>query len=134
MKSNKQKRAELKAKKLAREVKAKRRAANEVSAIPRSLSKGLAVNRSALAPDNSYSLPDFVARGYYIDIGFACVDCGIEEVWRAAQQKWWFEVAKGDVWTTARRCRKCRRRVRERRNEVRRVHLEGLARKRGKKN
>ncbi|MFT3786282.1 MAG: zinc-ribbon domain containing protein [Tepidisphaeraceae bacterium] len=70
---------------------------------------------------------------FYEDQPFTCVDCGKHEVWSAAQQKWWYEVAKGDVWTVAQRCRLCRRRERERKNEARSVHLEGLARKAEKK-
>ena len=65
----------------------------------------------------------------YLDKTFTCVDCGLEQVWTATQQKWWYEVAKGDVFTTATRCRACRRRERTRKAEARRVHLEGLARK-----
>jgi len=86
-----------------------------------------------LAPDNSYGAPAFVARGYYIDLDFECVDCKSEELWRATQQKWWYEVAKGNVWTLARRCRACRRAKRDESAEARRVHLEGVARKRAAK-
>jgi hypothetical protein len=53
------------------------------------------VNREALAPYNSYGEPDFVTRGYYVDRTFQCACCGTEETWRATQQKWWYEVAKG---------------------------------------
>lgn len=91
---------------------------------------GKPVNRALLTSHNSYSEPDFVMRGFYLDLPFECIDCGQAEVWTAAQQKWWYEVAKGDVFTTARRCRLCRRRERERRAKARRLHLEGLARKR----
>ncbi len=87
------------------------------------------VNREALSPNRSYDYPDFVKRGHYCGVLFSCVDCGKEELWTAGQQKWWYEVAKGDLWTTARRCRTCRRRKREDRDEARRIHLEGLARK-----
>ncbi len=82
-----------------------------------------------LAPYNSYGTPAFVERGYYSDLPFRCIDCGTEEIWRATQQKWWYEVAKGSVESSANRCRACRRRERERRAEARRVHLEGLAQK-----
>jgi hypothetical protein len=123
MKSGKQRRAELDAKKKARVAKAAR------AAIERKAVRGVLVNRAALAPNNSYSVPDFVTRGFYADQPFECVDCGKAEVWTAEQQKWWYEVAKGDAFTTARRCRACRRRKRERRTEARRVHLEGVARK-----
>ena len=129
MKSGKQRREELDARKNARIAKSAAelaKAAREV--IEREAARGTAVNRAALAPNNSYSKPEFVTRGYYVDRPFDCVDCGKAEVWRAGQQKWWYEVAKGDVFATARRCRACRRRERERRGDARRVHLDGKAR------
>jgi len=58
---------------------------------------------------------------------------GREEVWTARQQKWWYEVAKGFVYSDAKLCRACRRRERDRRAEARRVHQEGLGRKEGGK-
>ena len=88
------------------------------------------VNPSLLRPTNSYGIPDFVTREFYVDRDFRCKDCGKAEVWTASQQKWWYEIAKGDVWTMAVRCRPCRRRERERKAEARRVHQEGVARKR----
>jgi len=60
---------------------------------------------------------------------FRCADCGKEEVWTGSQQKWWYEIAKGFVYSSAVRCRACRRKERARRDEARRVHLEGIARK-----
>ena len=86
-------------------------------------------NASLLAPYNSYGVPAFVERGYYVDTPFACAHCHVDQVWRATQQKWWYEVAKGDTRTVANRCRLCRRKERERRNESRRLHQEGLKRK-----
>jgi hypothetical protein len=86
-------------------------------------------NASLLAPNSSYSEPPFVHRGYYCDILFKCHDCGKQEVWSATRQKWWYEVAKGDVWTTAVRCNTCRHKERERKAEARRIHLEGVAKK-----
>ena len=78
-----------------------------------------------LAPDGSRGQPDFVTRGYYLDRPFQCRDCGEQEIWTATQQKWWYEIAKGGVWTDPRRCRPCRRRERERVAEQRRVSEEG---------
>jgi hypothetical protein len=131
MKSGKQRRAQLKKKKVDR---AAKRAAKQAAAVRDArewdASRGSPVDRSALAPNNSYDVTDFVDRGYYLDKTFVCQGCGKEELWTATQQKWWYEVAKGDVFTTARLCRPCRRRERERRAEARRVHLEGIARKR----
>lgn len=91
----------------------------------------VAVDVARLAPTGSWSPPDFVTRGYYVDEPFACRDCGEGEIWTASQQKWWYEVARGDIFTVASRCRNCRRRERERRNAARRVHLEGLVAKYG---
>jgi hypothetical protein len=65
-------------------------------------------NPALLAPYNSYGVPSFVERGYYQDSAFACAHCHVEQVWRAAQQKWWYEVAKGHVETRAKLCRACR--------------------------
>ena len=126
MKSGKQKRAELDAKRKARAAKRKRQTATAIIGCP---VEGVPVNVKALAPNNSYGGTEFIRRGYYLDSPFQCVGCGKAEIWTAAQQKWWYEVAKGDIWSTAARCRACRRRKRERRNEARKLHLEGLARK-----
>jgi hypothetical protein len=87
------------------------------------------VNPAALAPNNSYGAPKFVERGFYEDMPFKCSGCGASQVWTAAQQKWWYEVAKGYVYSTARYCRVCRHREQARRADARRVHLEGIARK-----
>lgn len=125
MKSGKQRRAELQAKKEAKRA-ARARVSKHKQAPPRD---AVSVNKQALAPDGSYSVPEFVSRGYYLDIPFECQECERQQVWTAHQQKWWYEVAKGGAWTTARLCRPCRRRERVRREAARHVHLEGIARK-----
>lgn len=101
-------------------------------ALERRLKGQVPVNLSVLRPTNSYGTPDFVERGFYIERPFRCKDCGKSEVWTASQQKWWYETAKGDVWTVAVRCRACRRAERARKAEARRVHREGLARRRAR--
>jgi hypothetical protein len=123
MKRKRASKVELAAKRAA--LSARRVAAHE-AALLRGRTK---VNAALLKPDNSYSTPDYVLRGYYLDVPFSCKDCGKAEVWRDTQQKWWYETAKGGVWTTATRCRACRRRERERVAEARRVSLEGKAKK-----
>jgi hypothetical protein len=90
------------------------------------------VNVAALAPYNSYGEPDFVRRGFYQDRPFTCAQCHAPQVWRAWQQKWWYEVAKGYVDSTAKLCRPCRRREQARRAEARRVHLDGIRRKKAR--
>ena len=77
------------------------------------LAQGVAVDPTALAPHTSSCQPVFVERGYYVDVPFECRSCGIAQTWTAAQQKWWYEVAKGSVFTTASLCRPCRHRERD---------------------
>jgi len=136
LKSNKQKRSEIKARKAAKREKeailsaaAARQARIEFFRAARARGE-LPVETSRLSPAQySYSIPDFVARGTYATIEFTCKSCGKIETWTANQQKWWYETAKGDVFTTATRCRPCRARERARRDQARRTHLEGVARK-----
>jgi len=85
----------------------------------------LSVDASKLNMGNTYDSPP----EYYYDIEFTCQDCGSVEIWKAAQQKWWYEEAGGYFFTTAIRCRACREKERNRRDEARRVHLEGKLRK-----
>jgi hypothetical protein len=92
-------------------------------------SGAVAVNEALLAPYNSYGAPDYVTRGYYIDIPFYCANCGKEQIWKAAQQKWWYEVAKGYVYSTAKLCRNCRRNEQMRKAKARQTHLNGLTSK-----
>jgi hypothetical protein len=68
---------------------------------------------------------------FYVAKPFACVDCGKDEVWTAADQKWWYEEAQGKIASRANRCGDCRRKRRLRRSEERRVHIEGLVAKYG---
>ncbi len=128
MKSNKQRRQEIKAHRLhraERQIQIRR-----VNARPVDRPIGTEpVTPTRLRATTSYGIPDFVQRGYYQDRPFRCKDCGVEEIWTAAQQQWWYEVAQGDVWTVAIRCRACRQSERARKAEARRIHREGLAMK-----
>ncbi|CAN7584387.1 zinc-ribbon domain containing protein [Variovorax paradoxus] len=105
MKSNKQRRSEIKAHRLERA--ARRLAEQRLPAGARPVSgAGLVVADTALlaAHNNTYGpLPTF-----YVDKAFTCRDCGADEVWTAKQQKWWYEVALGNINSTAVRCRACR--------------------------
>ena len=125
MKSGKQRRSEISAKRR------KRAAGREpLRKLPAAaLQRMIPVNEALLAPNNSYGAPDFVRRGYYIDRPFRCAECGTEAIWTGTQQKWWYEVAKGFAYSAAIHCRSCRRKARERRDDARRVHLQGLAKK-----
>ena len=64
----------------------------------------LKADHSKLGHINTYgSLPD-----YYVDRSFTCRDCGAQEIWRAADQKWYYEEAKGHIAAIAVRCHSCR--------------------------
>ncbi|MBK8752969.1 MAG: zinc-ribbon domain containing protein [Candidatus Competibacteraceae bacterium] len=129
MKSNKQRRQEIKAQRLRRterQIQIRRAAARPVNR-PVGTEP---VTPALLRSNNSYGIPDFVQRGYYQDRPFRCKGCGVEEVWTAAQQRGWYEVAQGEVWTV--RCRPCRQQERERKAEARRIHREGLAERRNR--
>jgi hypothetical protein len=54
---------------------------------------------------NTYgSLPE-----YYIDQPFTCRRCGKCEIWRARDQKWYYEEAKGHIDARAVECHDCRK-------------------------
>jgi len=125
MKSNKQRRAEIKQKRLVRAEKLKRELQNTVPPHHMDLTGAVRANATELRHnDTRGDLPD-----YYFDKSFTCVDCESAEVWTAKQQKWWYEIAKGNIASTAIRCRPCRKRKRAIKSEARRVSLEGLAKK-----
>ena len=107
-----------------RETERKRRDAEERERrrLEQASKDGVAVDYSALSPCSSYGPPDFYERGYYLDFPFACAWCGSEEVWTAGQQKWWYEVAKGDLFTGASLCRSCRRQARAEKGKAHPLH------------
>jgi hypothetical protein len=59
----------------------------------------------------SYSF-DGPGRLYYRDRPFQCRDCGAESVWKAQEQRFWFETARGSIYADAKRCGPCREKVR----------------------
>ncbi|WP_193214623.1 zinc-ribbon domain containing protein [Luteolibacter marinus] len=74
-------------------------------------------------------IPTLAGR-YYLNWRFKCIDCGKSEIWTSRQQKWWHEEAGGAWEQIAVRCRDCRQKEKARKELARRVHLEGLERKR----
>ena len=59
---------------------------------------------SKLGHINTYGdLPD-----YYLDLPFQCRQCGRWEIWKARDQKWYYEEAKGHINSTAVDCHDCR--------------------------
>jgi hypothetical protein len=95
-----------------REANARRQAGIPHDAIPADLREQV--------PANTCVPPRF-----YRDYEFTCADCGSPEIWTAAQQKWWYEVAKGPIYSRAIRCRACREaRDAARQGTPRKTHLE----------
>jgi hypothetical protein len=82
--------------------------AERIAALPPSEQKrhptAIAADPSRLQHINTYGfLPE-----YYIDRPFTCRQCGKREIWRAADQKWYYEEAKGHIDAKAVECHGCR--------------------------
>jgi len=121
MKSNKQRRAEIMAKRHERaaavdptkaRISTLRLSAEQIAADPR-----------LVAMNNSYGVP----RLWYTDSAFTCRDCGKPQVWTAKKQKWWYEVAQGSIYSRAVRCAPCREAERLRVKVARKASAAGLA-------
>ena len=108
MKSNKQRRAEINAKRLARaeRLQAQLRAPND-GRIARLVGSETADPIMLARFNTSVALPTL-----YVDREFCCRDCGEPGVWTAKQQKWWHETMGGNISSTAVRCLACRRKHR----------------------
>jgi hypothetical protein len=125
--SGKQRRAEIVARR-------KQSASETISVDPRSIRENwpkgaIPANFAGLGLLHPYALAPY----YYVDKPFVCRDCGIDQVWRARQQKWFYEVAKGALAATAVRCLPCRRKERARKAKARADSLPGLLAKRAAK-
>jgi Probable zinc-ribbon domain len=125
MKSNKQRRAEIMARREKRKALLAKAKAIEPPAYAFMSGDAEPVDRLLFGPNNSYGWPDFAKRGYYLPRAFTCKNCGVEEVWTASQQKWWYEIARGDLFSVAVRCRPCRAQERERKAAARAAAIAG---------
>ena len=72
------------------------------------------VDPEALNLGHSWERPLF-----YRDLSFQCRDCGVQEIWSAVDQQWYYESAGGYFFNTAVRCRSCRQIERQRKAEAR---------------
>jgi hypothetical protein len=122
MKSNKQRRQEIKSKRLERAKKLQDSiAGDKAQTLP---SGAVPADHSELQHNNTYGpLPD-----YYVDAPYVCRDCGSEEIWTAKQQKWWYEVVKSDINAFAVRCYGCRKKIRDEKDRQKK-HMEEMAAK-----
>ena len=72
----------------------------------------VAADHSKLSHINTYgTLPDF-----YLDRPFICRKCGKTEIWKAKDQKWYYEEANGHIDATAVECHDCRMTKKDRRS------------------
>ncbi len=79
-------------------------------------------DQSELKHNNTYgALPLF-----YVDKLVICRTCKKEEVWKAENQKWWYEEIKGNINTQAVLCRQCRKKEKIKKEHSRKIHMEGL--------
>jgi len=122
MKSNKQRRQEIKEK---RRKRAEKLQAIDVFKKAHELPlNSVAADHAELVHNNTYGLlPSF-----YIDKPFVCRDCGSDELWTAKQQKWWYEIAKGHIDSEAVRCLRCRK-VAQAEKEDQKRHMQEMANK-----
>lgn len=119
MKSNKQRRQEIKEK---RRKRAEKQKDIDVFETLHDLPPAAVVaNHDELAHNNTYGLLPL----FYVDKLFVCRDCGSDEIWTAKQQKWWYEIAKGHIESRAVRCLKCRKVVQAIKEEQKR-HMETI--------
>lgn len=119
MKSNKQRRLEIKARRRKRAEALKTSMFDTYNYRPLNC---VAADQLQLAHNNTYGpLPH-----YYVDKPFQCRDCGASEVWKASSQKWWYEIAKGNIDSTAIHCRECRSKRRLEKEEQKK-HMEIMA-------
>ena len=118
MKSNKQRRLEIKAKRRKRVERLKNETLNRFYRPLLSIE----VNPEALTHNSYYyELPLF-----YVDKPFKCKSCGSIEVWTAKNQKWWYEVMKGHIESTAVYCRTCRK-ERRKEKQLQKAHMAEMA-------
>jgi len=126
MKSNKQRKLEIKAKRLKR---AEAKKANAYQGFISFNTKPLEENAvEANHSELTHNHPLASLPLYYVDKPFKCRDCGCIEVWTASRQKWWYEVAKGLIESTAIRCRACRIKKKIEK-EQQKTHREVMAKK-----
>jgi hypothetical protein len=121
MKSSKQRRLEIKAK---RRAKADKHQIDTRISLDKLPEGAVEANQLELAHNNTFgSLPKF-----YIDVPFSCIECGAPDIWTAKSQKWFYEIAKGSIFATASRCGACRKKRREAKQDQKN-HMEAMAKK-----
>lgn len=108
MKSNRQRRSEIKLGREKKRLKQEQAAARGAARQRANLGvRDVPVGHAGMGPNGEF--PDHAPDGCYVDRPFRCKDCGKDEVWTATQQKWWYEVARGNPYVRRVRCTPCGR-------------------------
>ncbi len=124
MKSNKQRRFEIKTKRLKK--KEKSMFGSKKSIMKLNL-QSIEADPSKLSHNFYYTT--FIGTPFkYWDKPFKCRICGTQEIWTAKKQKWWHETAKGLLDSTAVHCKKCRAQKREKK-EKQKEYMAAMAKK-----
>ena len=56
---------------------------------------------------------------YFQNVQFTCTDCGAPQTWKAEDQQWYYETTGAPCYSTAVRCRACRKKEQIRKAEAR---------------
>jgi len=112
MKSNKQRKVELKDQKLK-----KRKGKKALVPI-----HAVAADPAKLSHNNTYDPFPL----YYNDITYTCRACGEAAAWTAEQQKWWYEEAKGHIHSRAVHCKDCRAKI-QAEKKAQQLHIEAMS-------
>ncbi|RYD20576.1 MAG: hypothetical protein EOP88_14550 [Verrucomicrobiaceae bacterium] len=70
-------------------------------------------------PDSFNAGGSYSPQLFYRDQPFTCKDCGKDEIWKADDQRWYFEKYGAPWYQSANRCLECRIKERERKREAR---------------
>ena len=103
MKSNKQRKSEIKLRRWQRQQAQREAAKPTLNPLPAGVLQADMARLAQLNGACSY----FWHRGYYEDRAYCCRDCGADCVWTARDQKWWYEQVQGNLDSVAVRCRPC---------------------------
>ena len=98
-------------------------AADRASRIAKLIAVGW-ISSEAEIPDDAIPVdPDLINLGgsyfhptHFQAVQFRCSDCGVPQTWAAEDQRWYYETTGAPYYSTATRCRGCRKKDQNRKN------------------
>lgn len=98
-------------------------AADRASRIAKLIAVGW-ISSEAEIPDDAIPVdPDLINLGgsyfhptHFQAVQFRCSDCGVPQTWAAEDQRWYYETTGAPYYSTATRCRGCRKKEQNRKN------------------